>query len=556
MADPVYLVLCLTNARLTATTWTASLGCVSTHAVPINGELCLSWLCRALDALFPLLSLSTITHVAGCILSAYLAVPPGWLRLVASLDSAPLGAQLVADAPAAAPAVHPAHWAADEVYPLGYVLSSLLCQGPGSCGRQELEMLASRGGVEGVVGHTGEYWAERYGLRAALIPFLPTALAAHFSASPRPDDLVVCLDDADHIVLPLSGDGAGPADLPVVRAMTGHKVAVVVDANGPQARMYVRDRYGNGRWDTTARLALAFPPGGSLGADNKRYSFMWKNPVATPVGMQSGTTRFERGVLVDEFKDLRANARCVLESQAFAMREMVRVAESRPSRVVLLGSEGRENFAFAHVLAQVFDLAVVTATSTYDPPALGAAMYARQLAMSLPFSLPPSASPRIKDRPVAPHTLTSDLHAVTDRTPRPAPLQLPPIGLMTPPPTSPLSPCTPTQSSASSSRVDLLARAEATPVDLLPRAEVTPPATPRVRWAADTVARDGRGDKGDFGGRGAIDSRRGDAVSSRDLEEWMSLVVRKPDDSWTAGLYGVMAVEWARLRGMVYMGLI
>lgn len=77
----------------------------------------------------------------------------------------------------------------------------------------------------------------------------------------------------------------------------------------------------NIRWNTLGYLASRFAPGGSLGADDKLFAFAQSvaalftvhadaRPYAGLPGVQlNGTTRFEHGVPVNEFKDLRANTR-------------------------------------------------------------------------------------------------------------------------------------------------------------------------------------------------------------------------------------------------------
>lgn len=48
------------------------------------------------------------------------------------------------------------------------------------------------------------------------------------------------------------------------------------------------------------------PSGGSIGMDNKMFT------IVVPRGERKGIRRFEHGVRVAEFSDIRVNARCLI----------------------------------------------------------------------------------------------------------------------------------------------------------------------------------------------------------------------------------------------------
>lgn len=67
--------------------------------------------------------------------------------------------------------------------------------------------------------------------------------------------------------------------------------------------------------------------------DDKLFSFWLLQPDSHPIGHVKGIFRFETGVKVNEFRDLRANPRCLLESQVLSFR-------ARWSRMIATGVLG------------------------------------------------------------------------------------------------------------------------------------------------------------------------------------------------------------------------
>ncbi len=91
-------------------------------------------------------------------------------------------------------------------------------------------------------------------------------------------------------------------------------------------------------WSAFDRLVSVVPPGGSIGfvsaissvlsfvytiffsLDDKLFSFWLLQGDSHPLSHVKGIFRFETGVKVNEFRDLRANPRCLVESQALSFR--------------------------------------------------------------------------------------------------------------------------------------------------------------------------------------------------------------------------------------------
>ena len=106
--------------------------------------------------------------------------------------------------------------------------------------------------------------------------------------------------------------------------------------NADVPRALVRDMYTKS-WSAFDRLVSVVPPGGSIGfvsailsfvihlhaffsLDDKLFSFWLLQGDSHPLSHVKGIFRFETGVKVNEFRDLRANPRCLVESQALSFR--------------------------------------------------------------------------------------------------------------------------------------------------------------------------------------------------------------------------------------------
>ena len=76
----------------------------------------------------------------------------------------------------------------------------------------------------------------------------------------------------------------------------------------------VRDFYANSNWAVFNQLVSVVAPGGSIGLDDKLFSFVYPSLEVHPFGIALGVVRFENGVHHDEYRDLRANPRFVASS--------------------------------------------------------------------------------------------------------------------------------------------------------------------------------------------------------------------------------------------------
>ncbi|KIK68498.1 hypothetical protein GYMLUDRAFT_35926 [Collybiopsis luxurians FD-317 M1] len=96
-------------------------------------------------------------------------------------------------------------------------------------------------------------------------------------------------------------------------------IAVLTSRNADVPRALVRDMYTKS-WSAFDRLVAIVPPGGSIGLDDKLFSFWHLQADSYPYSHVKGIYRFENGVKVNEFRDLRANPRCLIESQVLTFR--------------------------------------------------------------------------------------------------------------------------------------------------------------------------------------------------------------------------------------------
>ncbi|KAK4689602.1 hypothetical protein P7C73_g515, partial [Tremellales sp. Uapishka_1] len=302
-----------------------------------------------------------------------------------------------------------------RIVPLGYLLTALLTQGEGRASESEVRVgwgamwsgdrgwdasvlsAISRGdGVdlqslldfdpvrEGErLGGVGGFWKRKYGLTACqVVSFTPSVLAAYISTLPTPSTQTLSLGRVDHFLLPIPAAllqqavHRGATVLPP-SSFVPYSLAVFEDTNGDKARRLVRDKYCTGKWSQFAQLALLIPPGGTQGADDKLFSFVWPDEVLALTGKSRGVIRYENGVRVGEYRDLRANPRCVLESQFLAYRQHqleLMGDDTHIERMILLGKPA-DNPAIPHILSQVFDLPIdIPCASSSDPASLGCAM--------------------------------------------------------------------------------------------------------------------------------------------------------------------------------------
>ncbi|KIO26903.1 hypothetical protein M407DRAFT_23843 [Tulasnella calospora MUT 4182] len=195
-------------------------------------------------------------------------------------------------------------------------------------GRKFVDMLGSVEMFSGkAIGNVSSYFAERYGIEkgALIVPFTSDRLASYLSVAPSHNEPVLSFGTQDTLMVPATQyipDKAytlypHPAQDP---SEPRRYIAVISNRNAESARTMVRDMYTKS-WSAFDRLISVIPPGGSIGLDDKLFSFwVLHNESPTSWNMQKGVYRVEVGQKVNEFRDLRANPRCLLESQLLALR--------------------------------------------------------------------------------------------------------------------------------------------------------------------------------------------------------------------------------------------
>ncbi|KAI6039367.1 hypothetical protein EDC04DRAFT_3062190 [Pisolithus marmoratus] len=170
------------------------------------------------------------------------------------------------------------------------------------------------------------YIIERYGFEPDTIvtPFTSDYLSAYLSICPSPGDAVLSFGPMDTLMTP--AQHYIPTRLyslfPHPAQDTNEKrryIAMLSSRNADVPRALVRDMYTKS-WSAFDRLVAIVPPGGSIGLDDKLFSFWLLQPDSYPLSHVKGIYRFETGIKVNEFRDLRANPRCLLESQVLSFR--------------------------------------------------------------------------------------------------------------------------------------------------------------------------------------------------------------------------------------------
>ncbi|KAJ7626762.1 actin-like ATPase domain-containing protein [Mycena rosella] len=182
------------------------------------------------------------------------------------------------------------------------------------------------GGGARRAGNIARYLVERYGFdpETGVTPFTSDGLAAYLSLAPAPSDAVLQFGPMDVMMCPaqhyiptrLYSLFPHPAQDPSEKR---RYIAVLTNRNADVPRALVRDMYTKS-WSAFDRLVAIVPPGGSIGLDDKLFAFWHLQGDAHPFAHVKGIYRFETGIKVTEFRDLRANPRCLLESQVLSLR--------------------------------------------------------------------------------------------------------------------------------------------------------------------------------------------------------------------------------------------
>ncbi|KAJ7226725.1 D-xylulose kinase [Mycena pura] len=175
-------------------------------------------------------------------------------------------------------------------------------------------------------GTISRYLVERYGFdpETGITSFTSDGLAAYLSLAPALSDTVLQFGPMDTMMTPaqhylptrLYHLLPHPAQDPSEKR---RYIAVITNRNADVPRALVRDMYTKS-WSAFDRLVAIVPPGGSIGLDDKLFAFWYLQGDAHPFAHVKGIYRFETGIKVTEFRDLRANPRCLLESQVLALR--------------------------------------------------------------------------------------------------------------------------------------------------------------------------------------------------------------------------------------------
>ncbi|CAE6429088.1 unnamed protein product [Rhizoctonia solani] len=185
------------------------------------------------------------------------------------------------------------------------------------------------------VGTINSYFCQRYGFspETPIAPFTSDHLATYLSlsaclsSSPTQvtPDAILAFGPTDVLLSPVPSSAPSPPPRSRHYTLLPHPctpksyITVLASRNGDVPRALVRDMYTKS-WAAFDRLVSVVPPGGAIGLDDKLFSFWMLQPEGPPFEHVKGIFRFETGVKVNEFRDLRANPRCLLESQLLNLR--------------------------------------------------------------------------------------------------------------------------------------------------------------------------------------------------------------------------------------------
>ncbi|KLO05458.1 hypothetical protein SCHPADRAFT_839369, partial [Schizopora paradoxa] len=209
------------------------------------------------------------------------------------------------------------------------------------------------------VGNISGYFVDRFGFSpdCILVPFTSDYLSTYLSLCPSPTDAVISFGPMDFMLTtaPLYLPNRLYTLFPHPAQDANEKrryVAMLMSRNGDVPRALVRDMYTKS-WSAFDRLVAIVPPGGSIGLDNKLFSFWHLQAEAFPFSHVKGIFRFETGIKVNEFRDLRGNPRCLLESQLLSFR--VRYARMRASNLFFPANRAQQSTNLGSSLGLNFD---------------------------------------------------------------------------------------------------------------------------------------------------------------------------------------------------------
>ncbi|EIM20969.1 hypothetical protein WALSEDRAFT_60660 [Wallemia mellicola CBS 633.66] len=165
-----------------------------------------------------------------------------------------------------------------------------------------------------------------FGRDITIYSSIDKVLGYFIAISPSISGTIVGLGEDNHVVFQIK-KSADRQKLPPTVELYDHPydsnylLAYIRINQQGKARSSIRDAYCNGNWNTFNSLVNLINIGGSVGLDNKLFSFYYPERQQTLNGKYiSGYYRYELGYNTDEFRDLRANPRCLIESQFLTIR--------------------------------------------------------------------------------------------------------------------------------------------------------------------------------------------------------------------------------------------
>ncbi|TIA91571.1 hypothetical protein E3P99_00989 [Wallemia hederae] len=221
--------------------------------------------------------------------------------------------------------------------------------------------------------HDPFYLRQRYSREFEITANLDRTPAHLIAISPPSNSILLGLGHDDHLVFQIPKHArldslprnARFMDHPLNPALLLAHIQIHDQGN---ARSSIRDAYSNGNWATFNSLVNIVNIGGSVGLDNKLFSFYYPSSETTLSGPLQGYYRYELGVSTNEFADLRANPRCIIESQFLTIKryidEFERAGLVDENTTVYLTGEPTQSGSLCSAIANILNRRIYLPHST------------------------------------------------------------------------------------------------------------------------------------------------------------------------------------------------
>ena len=199
----------------------------------------------------------------------------------------------------------------------------------------------------------------------------------YLSICPPLDAILLSLGESDHLIFQLETFSSNIDKLPtnIFKVYDNplnenFKLVYFKLKDNGKARKIIRNTYCNGNWITFNSLINLINIGGSNGLDDKLFNFFYPTNQFTLNGDLKGYYRFEFGKPINEFSDLRANSRCLIESQFFTIKRFINHFEkyfnlSKSTPIYLTGSPTQSS-SIVKILSDILNKIIYLPSTTIN----------------------------------------------------------------------------------------------------------------------------------------------------------------------------------------------